>query len=54
MIEEGAETLKKLAAKVDTGKMKASPFLLVVCEKVPFAYKRPDGIYFAPITSLRP
>lgn len=54
LIEEGATNLKKLAEKIDTKKMKKPSFMLVLCGKAPFAYKRPDGVYVAPITSLKP
>lgn len=54
LIEEGAESLKKLSDKIDTTKMKKPSFMLVLCGKAPFAYKRPDRVYVAPITSLKP
>lgn len=54
LIEEGATNLKKLADKIDTKTMKKPSFMLVLCGKAPFAYKRPDGVYVAPITSLKP
>ncbi|MEJ8752228.1 DUF4143 domain-containing protein [Lagierella sp. ICN-221743] len=54
LIEEGATNLKKLAEKIDTKIMKKPSFMLVLCGKAPFAYKRPDGVYVAPITSLKP
>ena len=54
LIEEGATNLKKLAEKIDTKTMKKPSFMLVLCGKAPFAYKRPDGVYVAPITSLKP
>lgn len=53
-IEEGAENLKRLASKIDTKKMKAPSFMLVLCARAPFAYKRKDGIHVASITSLGP
>lgn len=54
LIEEGAETLKELASKIDTNKMPAPSFMAVLCAKTPFAYKRKDGVYVIPITALRP
>ncbi len=54
LIEEGAENLKELASKIDTNKMKKPAFMLVLCAKVPFAYRRKDGVYIAPITCLKP
>lgn len=53
-IEEGAENLKRLASKIDTKKMKAPSFMLVLCARAPYAYKRKDGIHVATITSLGP
>ena len=54
LIEEGAETLKDLASKIDTKNMPKPSFMMVLCAKSPFAYKRNDGVYVVPITSLRP
>ncbi len=54
LIEEGAKNLKDLASKIDTNKMKKPAFMLVLCAKTPFAYRRKDGVYIAPITSLKP
>lgn len=53
-IEEGAQSLKTLAAKIDTDKMKAPSFLMVLTAVGEFAYTRIDGVIVAPITSLRP
>ena len=54
LIEEGAETLKDLASKIDTNNMPKPSFMMVLCAKAPFAYKREDGVYVIPITALRP
>lgn len=54
LIDEGAETLKKLAYKIDTKNMSKPSFMMVLCAKAPFAYKRNDGVYLIPITALRP
>ncbi|MDU7141497.1 MAG: DUF4143 domain-containing protein [Anaerococcus vaginalis] len=54
LIEEGAETLKDLASKIDTQNMSKPSFMMVLCAKSPFAYKRNDGVYVVPITALRP
>ena len=53
LIEEGAETLKDLASKIDTRNMSKPSFMMVLCAKAPFAYKRNDGVYVIPITALR-
>lgn len=54
LIEEGAETLKDLASKIDTKNMSKPSFMMVLCATAPFAYKRNDGVYVVPITALRP
>lgn len=53
LINEGAESLKKLAEKIDTAKMRRPAFMMVLCGVVPFAYKREDGVYVVPITCLK-
>ncbi|MDD3253139.1 MAG: DUF4143 domain-containing protein [Lachnospiraceae bacterium] len=52
-IEHGAETLKMLAGKIDTDKMKAPSFEMVLTGTGRYAYRRPDGIYVVPIGCLR-
>lgn len=54
LIEEGAETLKDLASKINTNNMPNPSFMMVLCAKAPFAYKREDSVYVIPITALRP
>ena len=54
LIEEGAKNLKDLASKIDTNKMKEPSFMLVLCAKAPFAYRRKDVVYVVPITCLKP
>ena len=54
LIEEGAKTLKNLASKIDTKNMSEPSFMMVLCAKAPFAYKRNDDVYVIPITALRP
>ena len=53
MINEGAQSLLKLANKIDTDKMKEPAFLMVLCGVAPFAYRREDGVYVVPITCLK-
>ena len=53
LINEGAKTLIKLANKIDTGKMKAPSFLMVLCGVAPFAYQREDGVFVVPISCLK-
>ena len=54
LIEEGTETLKSLASKIDIKNMSKPSFMVVLCAKAPFAYKRNDDVYVIPITALRP
>ena len=53
LIEEGASTLKAVADKIDTTKMKAPSFLMVLTATSPYAYRRPDGVYVVPIGCLK-
>ena len=53
-VDQGAETLKKLATKIDTDKMKKPSFLMVITGTAPFAYRRNDGVFVVPITCLKP
>ncbi len=53
LIEEGAQNLKKLKDKIDTTKMKAPSFLMVLIGVGDFAYRRPDGVYVVPIGCLK-
>lgn len=53
LIEAGANTLKKLAEKIDTTKMKSPSFLMVLTGVGQYAYRRKDGVYVVPIGSLK-
>lgn len=53
-IEKGAKTLKDLASKIDTSKMKAPAFMMVVTGIGQYAYRRPDGVCVVPIGCLKP
>ncbi len=53
-IEEGAATLKVLAEKIDTDKMKSPSFLMVLTAVGQFAYTRKDGVLVVPIGCLKP
>lgn len=53
LIEEGAKSLKDLAAKIDTDKMKHPSFLMVLTAVGKYAYRRKDGVYVVPIGCLR-
>ena len=53
LIEEGVETLRKLENKIDTTKMKAPAFLMVLIGVGDYAYRRKDGVYVVPIGCLK-
>lgn len=52
-IEYGATNLKALKEKIDTDRMKAPSFLMVLTAVGDYAYKREDGVYVVPIGCLR-
>lgn len=54
LVEEGASTLKKLASKIDTNKMKAPSFLMVLTANGDIAYRRDDGVLVVPLGVLKP
>lgn len=53
LIEEGADNLKTFSNKIDTVKMKAPSFLMVLTGTGNFAYRREDGVYVVPIGCLK-
>lgn len=53
LIEDGANTLKKLANTIDTARMMAPSFMMVLTAVGQYAYQRPDGIYVVPIGCLK-
>ena len=54
LISAGAETLKELAVKIDTTKMKSPSFLMVLTGTGDFAYRREeDGVLVVPIGCLK-
>lgn len=54
LIDEGAKTLNKLAAMLDTDIMKTPSFKMILTAVGNLAYKRDDGIYVVPIGCLKP
>ncbi len=52
LIEEGAKSLKDMANKINTDKMKKPSFLMVLTGVGEFAYKRKDGVIIVPIGCL--
>lgn len=53
LIEEGAKTLTTLANIIDTTRMKAPAFRMVLTGVGDFAYRRTDGVYVVPIGCLK-
>ena len=53
LINEGAASLLTLARKIDTTKMKAPSFLMVLTAVGDIAYRRPDGVMVVPVRGLR-
>ena len=53
LINEGADSLKKLRDKIDTTKMKKPSFLMVLIGIGEIAYRRDDGVYVVPIGCLK-
>ena len=53
LIEEGASSLKALAAVLDTRRMRAPSFSMVVTAIGDYAYRRNDGIYVVPVSCLK-
>lgn len=49
----GAVSLKAMQAKIDTDKMKAPSFLMVLTGTGDYAYRRPDGVLVVPIGCLK-
>lgn len=52
-IEAGAKNLKLLASKIDTTKMKAPAFLMVLTGTSRYAIRREDGVYVIPVGCLK-
>lgn len=53
LIDSGANSLNKLADKIDTTKMTTPSFLMVLTGVGRYAYRRDDGVYVVPIGSLK-
>ena len=53
LIEEGAKNLLTLSDKIDTTKMKAPAFKMVLVGVGKYAYQRQDGVYVVPIGCLK-
>lgn len=53
LIEEGANSLKSIKAKIDTSKMNNPSFLMVLTGVGDYAYCRKDGVFVVPIGCLK-
>lgn len=53
LIAEGVKNLNALAGKIDTDKMKAPAFKMVLTGVGRYAFRREDGVYIVPIGCLR-
>lgn len=54
LIGEGMKTLEKLAANLDTTRMKSPSFKMVLTAVGDYAYRTKEGVYIVPIGALRP
>ena len=55
LINDGAVTLNALAAQIDTSRMKAPAFKMILTATGEYAYRRlEDGIYVVPVGCLKP
>lgn len=53
LIEDGVKTLTSLSNIIDTSRMKAPAFRMVLTGVGDFAYRRKDGVYVVPVGCLR-
>ncbi len=53
LVDEGSESLLKLAGKIDTERMKAPSFMMVLVGVGTYAYRRDDGVYVVPVGCLK-
>lgn len=53
LIEEGAANLLSLSKKIDSEKMYAPSFMMVIVASGHYAYQREDGVIVVPISSLK-
>ena len=55
LINDGVETLHALVGQIDTARMKAPAFRMVLTATGEYAYRRPeDGVYVVPLGCLKP
>lgn len=53
LVDEGSESLLRLAGKIDTERMKAPSFMMVLVGVGTYAYRRDDGVYVVPVGCLK-
>ena len=53
-IEQAVTNLQNLANSIDTEKMAAPSFMMVLTAVGPYAYRRKDGVYVVPLACLKP
>ena len=53
LIEEGVENLIKVKSKIDTSKLGDPRFMMVLTATGSYAFKRQDGVYVVPVTTLK-
>lgn len=53
LIEEGAKSLLRLSEKIDTSRMKAPAFKMVLVGIGKYAYQRADGVLVVPVACLK-
>ncbi len=54
LVENGAKSLKRVEAKIDTTRMNPPSFKMIIVGVGRYAYRREYGIYVVPITCLKP
>lgn len=54
LINDGAESLKKLASNIDVTRMKKPSFMMVLAGLAPYAFQRTDGVWVVPVNCLKP
>ena len=53
LVDEGAESLLRLARRIDTERMKAPSFMMVLVGVGTYAYRREDEVYVVPVGCLK-
>ena len=53
LIDEGAKSLLTLKSRIDTTKMEAPSFMMVLTAVGDYAYRRTDGVLVVPVGTLK-